>query len=148
MRILKKMSPIIIPVLIIVLIYSFFHISGWEIRNAKRLSSAKDVTVIVRNEESNESTEYDLNTKQIKLLQKLLEENSYTRRITSTIIGVLPDKRYTIFANWNDNGQKHLHISIIGGEYIQFLGQFGSNYHKIKNPDFEKELIFILQTEK
>ena len=145
MRILKNVLPIIIPVSIIVLVYSFFHISGWEIRNAKELNSAKAVTVIVRSEESNESTEYDLNTKQVALLQKLLEKNSYTRRITSTIIGVLPDKRYTIFANWNDNGQKRLHISIIGGEYIQFLEQHGSNYHKIKNPDFEKELISILE---
>ena len=147
MRILKKVSPIIITVLIVAFIYSFFHISGREIRNARELNMAKDVTVIVRNEESNESTEYDLNTKQVTLLRKLLEENSYKRRITSTIIGVLPDNRYTIFANWNDNGQKHLHISIIGGEYIQFLGQYGSNYNKIKNPDFEKKLIAILETE-
>lgn len=142
---LKKLMPIIITVLIIGFLYSFFHIGGWEIKNVKELNDAKLVTVVVSDENSDESIEYELSKNQIELLQNLLEENSYTRRLSSTIIGVLPDTRYNILANWNDNGQKHLHISILGGEYIQFLGQYGSHYHEIKNPDFEKVLISILE---
>ena len=30
--------------------------------------------------------------------------------------------------------------SLLGSEYINVLGEFGGYYHKIKNPDFEKEL--------
>lgn len=145
MKKLKKLLPIIITVLIIVFVYSFFHIGGWEIKNIKELNDAKIVTVVVNDETNDEKFEYELSKNQIELLQNLLEENSYTRRLSSTIIGVLPETRYSILANWNDNGQKHLHISLLGGEYIQFLGQYGSHYHQIKNPDFEKELISILE---
>ena len=145
MKIAKKLLPIIIILVIIALTYSFFHIGGREIKFIDKLLEAKTVTVIVMNEENNEKIEYDLNAEQIQHLKKLIEENSYTRRISSTIIGVLPDKRYTIFANWDDNGQKHLHISLLGGEYIQILGEYGSHYHKIKNSDFEKELLSILE---
>ncbi len=144
MKTIKKLLPVIIILAVIVFTYSFFHISGGEIRFIDKLSEAKTVTVMVIDRESDKKTELNLNREQIEHLKKLIEENSYTRRISSTIIGVLPDKRYTILANWNDNGQKHLHISLMGGEYIQVLGEFGSHYHKIKNPDFEKELISIL----
>ena len=140
MKTLKKFLPIVIIVAIVSFVYSFFHIGGREIKFVDKLLEAKTVTVIVMNEENNEKAEYDLSAAQIKKLKTLIEENSYTRRISSTIVGVLPDTRYTIFANWDDNGQKHLHISLLGGEYIQVLGEYASRYHKIKNPDFEKEL--------
>lgn len=144
MKTAKKILPIIIILVVIAFVYSFFHIGGKEIKFVDKLMEAKTVTVIVRSEKGDEKVEYDLNTKQIELLKKLIEENSYVRRVSSTIIGVLPDKRYTIFANWDDNGQKHLHISLIGGEYIQILGEYGSHYHKIRNSDYEKELLSIL----
>ena len=146
MRIIKKISPIIIILLIIGLIYSFFHISGWEIRNLSSLSEAESVTLTVYDDSTGESVEYELTKSQIEKLQALLKENSYTRRLSNTIIGVLPDKTYRILANWNDNGQKHLYISMIGGEYINIARQFGDRYHKIKNPDFEKELINIIES--
>lgn len=144
MKTAKKFLPIIVIFVIIAFIYSFFHIGGKEIKFVDKLSEAKTVTVIVRNEGYDEEVKYDLNKEQIKCLKKLIEENSYTRRISSTIIGVLPDKSYTILANWADNGKKHLYISLIGGEYIQILGEYGSHYHKIKNANFEQELISIL----
>ena len=147
MKITKKLLIVIIILAVIVLTYSFFHIDGREIKFVDKLSEAKTVTVIVMNEKNDEKVEYDLNAEQKEQLKKLIESNSYTRRISSTIVGVLPDKRYTIFANWDDNGQKHLHINLIGGEYIQILGEFGSRYHKIKNPNFEKELISIIDYE-
>ena len=44
-----------------------------------------------------------------------------------------------------------LYIKVIGNEYINFSQQFNTFkhniYHEIKNPDFEKELISILETE-
>ncbi len=147
MKTTKKLLLVIIILSVIVLTYSFFHIDGREIKFVDKLLEAKTVTVIVMNEKNDEKVEYDMNREQIDNLKKLIEENSYTRRISSTIIGVLPDKRYTIFANWDDNGQKHLHISLLGGEYIQILGEFGSHYHKIKNSNFEKELISIIDYE-
>ena len=147
MKIIKKVRPIIIILLIIMLVYSFFHISGWEIKNLKSLSEAESVVLTIYDDSTGDNVEYDLSKSQIEKLQNLLKENSYTRRLSNTIIGVLPDKTYRILANWNDNGQKHLYISKIGGEYIQVSGQFGGSYHKIKNPDFEKELISIIESE-
>lgn len=144
MRKIKKILPVFMAIIIITLIYSFFNISGREIKFVNKLSDARSVTVVVYNDENVENPQYDLNKNQIKLLQKLIEENAYTRRLSSTIVGVLPDNRYTVFANWNDGGQKHLHISLLGGEYIQILGEYGNHYHKIKNPYFEKRLVSIL----
>lgn len=144
MKTMKKFLPIVVVFIIILFTYSFFHIDGREIKFLDNLPEAETVTVIVSNDKDDGKVEYDLNTEQIKKIKKLIEENSYTRRISSTIIGVLPEKRYTIFANWDDNGQKHLHISLLGGEYIQILGEYESHYHKIKNADFERELISIL----
>lgn len=144
MKRFKKFLPVAIILIIIIFTYSFFHIDGQEIKFIDKLSETKSVTVIVMNENDDSKVEYNLNVEQIESLKKLIESNSYIRRISSTIIGVLPEKRYTIFANWDDNGQKHLHISLLGGEYIQILGEYGSHYHKIKNADFERELISIL----
>lgn len=145
MKKIKKILPIIIILLIIGLIYSFFHISGWEIKNLNSLSEAESVTLTVYDDSNGESAEYELSKSQIEKIQKLFKENSYTRRLSNTIIGALPDKSYRILANWDDNGQKHLYISTIGGEYIQVSRQFGDSYHKIKNPDFEKEMINIIE---
>ena len=147
MKHLKIILTVIIVLFVIASVYSFFNISGQEIKFVDKLLEAKSVTVIVMNEDGDERAEYNLDITQIEQFKKLIEENSYTRRISSTIVGVLPDKRYTIFANWNDGGQKHLQISLIGGEYIQILGEYGSHYHKINNPDFENQLISILCAE-
>ena len=142
---IRKLLPIILTVLIIGLIYSFFHISGLEIKKVNKLADAKNVTVIIRNETKGENTELILDAEQKKLLQKLLKENSYKRRLSSTIIGVLPGNEYTILADWNDNGKTHLYMKILGNEYIRFSDYLGTeNYHKIKNSEFEKELISIL----
>lgn len=140
MRIIKKLLPVIVILAAIIFTYSFFHIDGREIKFLDKLPEAETVHVIIMNDGSNEEAEFDLSRKQIEKLKNLIEQNSYTRRISSTIIGVLPEKRYTFLANWDDNGQKHLYISLLGGEYINVLGEFGGHYHKIKNPDFEKEL--------
>ena len=144
---MKKVLSVIIILLIIALIYSFFHISGWEIKNLNSLTEAESVVLTVYEDSTGESVEYELSKSQIEKLQTLLKESSYTRRLSNTIIGVLPDKTYRILANWNDNGQKHLYISMIGGEYIQVMSQFGGSYHKIKNSDFEKELATIIESE-
>lgn len=147
MKIAKKFLPIIVVLMLVASLYSFFNIEGKEIKFVDKLLEAKTVTVTIINRENDEKVEYDLNIDQIEQFKKLIEKNSYTRRISSTIIGELPDKRYTVLANWDDNGQKHLCISLLGGEYIQILGEYGSHYHKIKNADFEKELIDVLHVE-
>ena len=141
----KKFLPIMITLAVIAFAYSFFHIDGREIKFIDELLEAKTVTVIVANEENEEMNEYDLSSEQIENFQKLITNSSYTRRIFSTITGILPDKRYMIFANWSDVGQRHLQISLLGGEYIQILGEYGSHYHKIENDDFENELMSILE---
>lgn len=144
MKYLKKVLPFVIVVVVIASIYSFFHISGSEIRNIKRLPDNCSVEVSIRSDKNDDIIKYDLSADQIETLKNLLMDNSYTRRLSNTIIGVLPDKRYTIFVNWHDSITKPIHITIMGNEYISILGQFGSHYHKINNVNFEKELIDIL----
>lgn len=141
----KRIFKIIIFVIIVVLIYGFFHIDGWRIKNAKKLLDASFVEVYVYHDESNEKITYELNAEQRKLLSDLLIESSYTRRLSSTIIGALPDRRYTVLADWNDNGQTNLYINTLGGEYIRIQGQFGSGNLKINNKDFEEKLKALLE---
>jgi len=152
MKIFKKILPIVIIVVVAGLIYSFFHIDGREIKNIKKLSPDCRVSVIVNDTYGNENRqEYELNAKQIEGLKNLLMNNSYKRRLSPTIIGQLPEKDYSILADWDNDGtpQVLLYIKIIGNEYINFSRQFNffknNIYHKIKNPDFEKELISILE---
>lgn len=152
MKIFKKILPIVIIVVVAGLIYSFFHIDGREIKNIKKLSPDCRVSVIVNDTYGHENRqEYALNAEQIEDLKNLLMNNSYKRRLSSTIIGQLPEKDYSILADWDNDGTPHvlLYIKIIGNEYINFSQQFNffkhNIYHKIKNLDFEKELISILE---
>ena len=152
MKIFKKILPIVIIVVVAGLIYSFFHIDGREIKNIKKLSPDCRVSVIVNDTYGHENRqEYALNAEQIEDLKNLLMNNSYKRRLSSTIIGQLPEKDYSILADWDNDGtpQVLLYIKIIGNEYITFSQQFNffkhNIYHKIKNLDFEKELISILE---
>ena len=152
MKIFKKILPFLSIILIVGLIYSFFQINGREIKNIKKLSSDCRVSVIVNDTYGHDNRqEYELNANQIEALKKLLMNNSYKRRLSSTIIGHLPEKEYSILADWDKDGtpQVLLYIKIIGNEYINFNEQYNfftnKIYHKIKNPDFEKELISILE---
>jgi len=152
MKMLKKLLPIVIIVVIVVLIYSFFHIDGREIKNIKNLSSDCRVSVLVNDTYGHDNLqEYELNANQIEDLKNLLMNNSYKRRLSSTIIGQLPEKEYSILADWDKDGtpQVLLYIKIIGNQYINFNDQYNffrsKIYHKIKNSDFEKELISILE---
>ena len=153
MKIFKTLLPIITIVLIVGVIYSFFSIDGREIKNIDKLSSDCRVSVVVNDTYGDENRqEYELNGKQIEALKNLLMNNTYKRRLSSTIIGQLPEKNYTILADWDDGTpQMLLYIKIIGNEYINFSHQFNffkhNIYHKIKNPDFEKELIYVLESE-
>lgn len=143
---MKKLVPVMVAAALFGCVYSFFHISGWEIKNINRLSPECSVTVTVWDRQTDTSAAYTLDAMQTERLKNLLKENSYTRRLSSTIIGVLPDKKYTIVADWRDNGNTHLYIQILGSEYIAFE-QFGGNFQKIKNPSFETELASILAQE-
>ncbi len=153
MKIFKKILPFLIIILIVGLVYSFFHIDGREIKNINKLSSECKVSVIVSDTyDHGNRQEYELNAKQIEGLKNLLMNNSYKRRLSSTIIGQLPEKDYSILARWDKDGtpQMLLYIKIIGSDYINFSQQYNffkhNIYHKIKNSNFEKELISILET--
>ena len=90
MKIFKRILPIVIIVVVVGLVYSFFHIDGREIKNIKKLSSDCKVSVVVSDTYGNENRqEYELTGKQIEGLKNLLMNNSYKRRSSSTI------KKYT-----------------------------------------------------
>ncbi len=143
MKFFQRISPAMILFLIVFLVISFFRIDGRQVRNINKLDGTCDVTVTVHKDD-HEPLQHKLSPEQIVKLRELIRQNHYTRRLSNTIIGVLPDTDYSILADWNDNGQTHLYIRMIGGEYINFSDQFGGHYHKIKNPEFEKSLLEIL----
>ena len=142
MKFLHKISPVLFFLFIAFFLFSYFRIDGREINNIKKLHENCDVSVIMT--QGNEQTEYQLSGQQILELKELLRENHYTRRLSRTIIGVLPDTEYNILADWNDNGKTHLYLRIMGNEYIYIEEFMGSNWHKINNPTFEQELKNIL----
>lgn len=141
MKIIRKILPIIIAVLVAFGIYDFFHITGSEIKNVNKLTEAQHVDV------GKDSLSFvnNLNEEQVKALKELLLETTFTRRLSRTIIGPLPESRYSILADWGDGGKTHLYIHLIGGEYAQVGGQFGDVFLKIKNPEFEYKLIEIME---
>lgn len=145
MKINKKVLSILIVLFLIVAIYAFFHIRGKEIRYIHQLSEAETVSVSIIDRFSEQQWEIELNKQQAQSIQKLLKESSYRRRLSSSIEGGLPDKTYHIFADLDEKGNQHLYITVYGGEYIQFLNQYGSKYHKILNPNFEEELTRIFE---
>ncbi len=144
MKFLRKILPAIVVFLIIFLVFSFFHIDGREIRNINKLDESWDVSVYV-NSKNEETREYQLSGEQIIQLRELLRQNHYTRRLSNTIIGALPDTNYSILADLDNNSKTLISIRMIGGEYISFARQFGGHYHKIKNPEFEQKLVEILK---
>lgn len=145
MKFLRKLLPAIVIFLIVFLVFSFFHIDGREIRNINKLDESWDVSVYV-NQDNEETHEYQLTGEQIIKLRELLRQNHYTRRLSNTIIGALPDTNYSILADIDNNSKTLISIRMIGGEYISFSRQFGDHYHKIKNPEFEQKLIEILES--
>ena len=74
MKIFKRILPIVIIVVVVGMVYSFFHISGWEIKNINKLSDAGYVTVVVRNE-SNDEMQNRQNFCKISLKKILIQED-------------------------------------------------------------------------
>ena len=146
MKKFKYLILLLILIICIISIYSFFNVSGSEIKNVKKLSEKCVVTVIVSNDNIDKKQEYVLNVEQKEELKQLLLDTNYTRRMYNTIIGVLPDNTYTILADWNDNEKTNLYAKILGGEYIQFSKKTGiSNFMKINGNEFEMKLKEIIE---
>ncbi len=141
MKIIKKLLPFVILIAVALMVFDFFHVTGSEIRNVKKLTEASYVDV----GEGSLSIVNKLNEEQVEALKELLLETTFTRKIRKTIIGPLPECRYSILADWNDGGKTNLYIHLIGGEYAQVGGQFGDAFLKIKNPEFEYKLIEIME---
>lgn len=142
----KHLMLLLIVIICIISIYSFFDVSGTEIKNIKKLSEKCVVTVIVSNDNIDKEQEYILNAEQKEDLKQLLLNTKYTRRMGNTIIGVLPENTYTILADWNDNGKTNLYAKILGGKYIQFSKKTGvSNFMKINENEFEIQLKEIIK---
>lgn len=140
---MKKLLWIIIAIVLVFGIYDFFHISGSEIKNVNKLTEAHYVDV----GRDSYSFVHNLNEEQVKALKELLLETTFTRKIRRTIIGPLLESRYSILADWNDNGKTNLYIHLLGGEYAQVGGQFGDAFLKINNENFEDELKEIIGIE-
>lgn len=143
MKFFRKLLPALILCLLVFLVFSFFHIDGREIWSLNKLNEEWDVTVTVH-KENEPAVEYQLSGEQILQLRELLQSNQYTRRLSNTIYGALPDTDYSILADRNNDSKSMIYIRIIGGQYIRFSRTAGGSYHKIKNPEFEAALRAIL----
>ena len=146
MKKIRRLILFLIVIICIISLYSFFYVSGSDIKNIKKLSEKCVVTVIISNDNVDKEQEYILNAEQKEELKQLLLNTKYTRRMSNTIIGVLPENSYTVLADWNDNGKTRLYAKILGGEYIQFSRKKGiSNFMKINENEFEMQLKEIIE---
>ena len=141
MKIVKKLLPFVILIAVALMAFDFFHVTGSEIKNVNKLSEAHTAAI----GKESQSYVHMLNEEKIEMLKELLLETTFTRKIRKTIIGPLPENRYSILVDWNDGGKTNLYIHLIGGEYAQVGGQFGDAFLKIKNPEFEYKLIEIME---
>ncbi len=138
----KRKTAIFLPVLIVLVIavYSWFHVEGKEIDGALEISPECTVKIRVGNENQEE---YTLDAEEINMLQKLILTSSFTRNLSTFVTYPSGTEHYTVLIDWN-NQQDFLTIHTIGNEYISIVNQFDGKYLKINNPEWESSLKKII----
>ena len=141
----KFIKPLCIIILLIAIVsvYSWFHVRGSEIECAEEISDSCTVTIrAYQHMEYENRTEYILDSAQIQELKTLILESSFTKVLSSMVIFEDQD-HYDILIDFN-NGQDFISISNIGSEYITVSNQFDGRHLKINNPEWKDTLNGIL----
>lgn len=135
----KGFYKTIIVIVIILLVYSYFHVAGHEIDGASDISSECVVTITENYSNRENQRVYTLNEKQINELKKLILDSYFIRQFSSVVFFESGTNTYSIRIDYND-GRDPLMIDSIGNEYISILNQFNGKHLKIKNSNWEKTL--------
>lgn len=137
----KVTIGIIIGLVIMLYLYSYFHITGKEFDGASNISS--DCLVTINKSYQNENQkEYTLNAEQTQMLKTLILDSTFTRDLSSWVRYYDKDM-YLIRIDFN-NQQDFLIIDCIGNEYVTVTNQFGGKHLKINNLDWKSSLEKII----
>lgn len=139
----KKVIAVIVLIIMGIILYSWFHVSGKEIKGVYEISEDCTVLIKVMDSTIRGDVQYNLNAIQIEMLKTLILNSSFTQRLSSRIDYPSKTQRYLITIDWN-NGNDFLSIYSMGNKYITLIEQFNGRFLKINNPDWEKELKEII----
>lgn len=135
-------------------LFSWFHVSGTEIRYAKDISADCTVTVSVYGKEPTtgigtggwqETETHTLTAEQTEELKQLLLSSTFRRDFSDTLVwqSEEKEKRYDIFADFGD-GQRVLSIHAAGNHHITITNQFAGHFLLVRNDGWEETLLAIL----
>lgn len=142
-----KYFVVLILVILILLIGSFFLVRGSEISGVSDMTGTCTVTVTKYSHMDLENkTEYTLDAEQIQQLKTLILDSSFTR-VLSSAVSFHDRDQYDILIDFN-NQQDSVMIHCIGNEYVQISGQFGGNHLKINNSEWKATLEAIISASK
>lgn len=140
-------TMIFIGILVIgvLLLYSYFHVTGREIQYAENISADTCTVTIIRYQhmEWEQRKEYQLDAAQIEQLRELILKSSFTRDLAGMVMFKDRD-RYDIRVIFH-NRQDAILIDCIGNEYITVCNQFDGKHLKIKNPHWKESLEEIIR---
>lgn len=113
---LKLTIGIVMVILLFLIIYSYFNISGEEIAGVSNITTSSNVVIKKDYQGVMNEQEFELNANQIERLKTLILKSNFTRKLSSTVR--FEDKNmYTIIINDNEAGV-WLNIHCIGNEWI------------------------------
>lgn len=139
----KKLIIPLILMVVIILSYSYVHVSGNEI---DFLSEVDEYCIVTVSQYEHmlwaHRTEYLLDYSSVLELQSLLLESDFTRTFGNYVITQDTD-RYFITFEFNDH-QRHIAITVLGNDYILITDQYDGSHLRIRNNDFEKSLYEII----
>lgn len=140
----KRIFGIAIIIVIVLLIFFYLHVTGYEIDGASDISSECTVTITENYHNKESQYIYTLNEKQIEMVKTLILDSCFVRQFASLIHFENDTSRYSIRVEYS-NGRDPLMINSIGNKYIKVLRQFDGKHLKNKNPNWEKTIEKIIE---
>ena len=134
----------LLPISLLVLfVYSYFHVSGSEIDGAADIGP--DCTVTVEKSLAVYSTKlgsYTLTPEGMDALRELLLGSSFTREL-SNVVRVDDHDQYDLRIEFPD-GRDPLIATVLGGKFLSAVNRFDGKHLKINTADFKERLEEIL----
>ena len=146
---MKKVSQTLLyllPIALLVLfVYSYFHVSGSEIDGVADIGPG--CTVMVEKSLAVYSTKlgsYTLTPEGMDALRELLLGSSFTREL-SNVVRVDDYDQYDFRIEFPD-GRDPLIATVLGGKFLSAVNRFDGKHLKINTADFKERLEEILNT--
>lgn len=143
---MKKAYKILIGIIILLIIslmgYSYFSVSGAEIDGVNNITSKSSVTITKSVFPRDASEEHILDNKQIEILKELIVETKFIKVISPSVY-YYDNESYDI-AIKNSGEEQWRIIRSLGDEYISVSHQFKGKYLKIRNPEWKETIEEIM----